>query len=155
MELTTRSRRVPEMHAIEEFRTTMLAAHVDAEEAFMRGDPQPRIALWSRRDPVTLFGAAGMSESGSEQLERTFTWVASRFSQVTDYRIDVELVKVAGEIAYVLWFERCNASIAGRPVQPVTVRATHIYRREGGEWRIVHRHADNPPPDPRQPKEDS
>jgi hypothetical protein len=27
-------------------------------------------------------------------------------------------------------------------------RSTHIYRREDGEWKIVHRHGDNPPPDP-------
>ncbi len=42
-------------------------------------------------------------------------------------------------MAYTLGFERFNASIAGRPV-----RVTHIYRREDGEWKIVHRHADNP-----------
>ena len=24
------------------------------------------------------------------------------------------------------------------------VRVTHIYRREDGAWKIVHRHADNP-----------
>jgi Tol biopolymer transport system component len=35
--------------------------------------------LWSRRDPVTLFGAIGMSESGWEKLSHTFPWVASRF----------------------------------------------------------------------------
>jgi ketosteroid isomerase-like protein len=25
---------------------------------------------------------------------------------------------------------------------------THVYRREGGEWKIVHRHGDNPGSDP-------
>jgi len=105
--------------------------------------------LWSRRDPVTLFGAIGMSESGWEQLSRTFEWVASRFSKVSDFRFDVETVAVSGDMAYTLGFERFSGSIAGRPVEPVTVRVTHIYRRENGEWRIVHRHADNPGNDPR------
>jgi ketosteroid isomerase-like protein len=68
----------------------------------------------------------------------------SLLSNVTDYRIDVEHVEVAGDTAYVLWFERFNASIAGRPVRPITVRVTHIYRREDGEWRVVHRHGDSP-----------
>ena len=45
--------------------------------------------------------------------------------------------------------EEFRGSIAGRPVEPVTVRVTHIYRRENGEWKIVHRHADNPGPDTR------
>jgi ketosteroid isomerase-like protein len=48
-----------------------------------------------------------------------------------------------------LGVERFNGSIAGRPVEPVTVRVTHIYRREDGNWKIVHRHGDNPGSDPR------
>ena len=138
-----------DVNEVEEFRTTMLARQIEAEEAFVQGDPGPRMELWSRRDPVTLFGAIGMSESGWEQLGRTFTWVASRFSNVSDFRFDVELVEVSGDMAYTLGFERFNGSIAGRPVEPVTVRVTHVYRREDGEWRIVHRHGDNPGGDPR------
>ena len=132
------------MNEVNEFRATILARHIEAEEAFVHGDPQPRMDLWSRRDPVTLFGAIGMTESGWAQLSKTFAWVASRFSQVSDFRIDVELVEVSGDLGYVLWFERFNGSIASRPVEPVTVRVTHLYRREDGEWKVVHRHADNP-----------
>ena len=105
--------------------------------------------LWARRDPVTLFGAVGMSESGWEALSTTFHWAASRFSDVSDFRFDVEVVDVIGDMAYTLGFERFNGSIAGRPKEPVLVRVTHIYRREEGEWKIVHRHADNPGPETR------
>ena len=63
---------------------------------------------------------------------------------MSDFRFDVEVVDVSGDMAYTLGFERFNGSIAGRPVEPVTVRVTHIYRREDGEWKIVHRHGDNP-----------
>lgn len=140
------------MSELEEFRAGILARQHEAEEAFVHGDPQPRMELWSRRDPVTLFGAIGMSESGWEELSETFTWVASRFSKVSNFRFDIELVEVSGDIAYTLGFERFEGSISCRPVEPVTVRVTHIYRREDGEWKIVHRHADNPSRDPR-PKE--
>jgi ketosteroid isomerase-like protein len=119
----------------------------------VHGDPQPRTELWSRRDPVTLFGAIGMSESGWEELSGTFAWVASRFSNVSNHRFDVELVEVSGDVAYTLGFERFEGSIAGRPIESITVRVTHIYRREEGEWKIVHRHADNPARDPRVRKE--
>jgi ketosteroid isomerase-like protein len=53
-------------------------------------------------------------------------------------------VDVSDDMAYSLGFERFNGSVAGRPVEPVTVRVTHTYRRENGAWKIVHRHADNP-----------
>jgi ketosteroid isomerase-like protein len=141
------------MTELEEFSATILARQIEAEEAFVHGDPRPRMELWSRRDPVTLFGAMGMSESGWEQLRGTFSRVASRFSKVSDFRLDVELVAVRGDMAYTLGFERFNGSIAGRPVEPVTVRVTHIYRREDGEWKIVHRHADNPAHEPRSTEE--
>jgi len=137
------------VNEVEEFRATMLARQMEAEDAFVHGDPRPRMELWSRRDPVTLFGAIGMSESGWEQLSQTFSWVVSRFSNVSDFRFDVEVVEVSGDMAYTLGFERFTGSIAGRPVEPVTVRVTHIYRREDDEWKIVHRHADNPGHDPR------
>ena len=132
------------MDGVAEFREKMLPRMAAAEEAFHHGDAGPRMALWSRRDPVTLFGAAGMCERGWDAIGKTFPWVASRFSDVSDYRFDVEVVDVVGDMAYTLGFERFNGSIAGRPVEPVLVRATHIYRREDGEWKVVHRHGDNP-----------
>ncbi len=138
---------------LDEFRRTTLARHIEAEKAFVHGDPQPRMELWSKRDPVTLFGAIGMSESGWDQLSQTFSWVASRFSEVSDFRVDVEVVEVGEDRAYALSFERFEGSVAGRPVEPIAVRVTHIYRREDGEWRIVHRHADNPGRDPRNKEE--
>lgn len=79
-------------------------------------------------------------------MSRTFPWVASRFSDVSDYRFDVLVADVRGDMAYAVGYERFSGSIDGRPVEEVTVRSTHVYRREDGEWKIVHRHGDNPPP---------
>jgi ketosteroid isomerase-like protein len=129
----------------------VLARQADAEEAFHKGDPGPRMEMWSRRDPVTLFGAAGMFKSGWSELSETFQWVSSRFSSVSDYRFDVLVADVRGDMAYAVGYERFTGSIDGRAIEPITVRSTHIYRREEGEWKIVHRHGDNPPIDPSPP----
>jgi ketosteroid isomerase-like protein len=86
-----------------------------------------------------------MSQSGWDELSRTFRWVATNISNVSDYRFDVEVADVSGDLAYTIGFERFNGSIGGGPVEPITVRVTHVYRREDGEWKIVHRHGDNPP----------
>jgi ketosteroid isomerase-like protein len=85
-------------------------------------------------------------------LSETFPRVASRFSNVSDYRYDVLVADVRGDMAYAIGYERFSGSIDGGPIKAVTVRSTHVYRREDGEWKIVHRHGDNPPQDPR-PKE--
>jgi ketosteroid isomerase-like protein len=133
---------------LDEFRTHFLARQTEAEEAIIHGDLEPRLKLWSRRDPLSLFGAWGPCKTGWEEVSRIFRWVASVFSDPaysrSDFHYDVEVADVSGDMAYTLGFERFNGSIAGRPVEPVTVRVTHIYRREDGEWKIVHRHGDNP-----------
>ena len=95
---------------VEEFRSSLSSRNrPGAEEAFVtNGDPGPRLDLWSKEDPVTLFGAMGMSQAGWDKLSETFTWVASRFSNVSDFHFDVEVVGVDGGMAYTLGFERFN-----------------------------------------------
>ena len=51
--------------------------------ALHNGDPGPRLAMWSTKDPVTLFGAA-MGGSGWEQVSGIFHSIASRWSDCTD-----------------------------------------------------------------------
>ena len=81
--------------------------------------------------------------------------MASTFSDVSDFRFDVEVAGVSGDLAYTVGYERFNGSIDGGPVAPMTVRVTHVYRRENGEWRIVHRHGDSTPVDESPPAEAS
>ena len=42
----------------------MLARQAEAEGAMVYGDPEPRMKLWSRREPVSLVGAWGPNRSG-------------------------------------------------------------------------------------------
>jgi ketosteroid isomerase-like protein len=52
--------------------------------------------------------------------------------------------------AYTVGFERSRVSFEGGPQRDMVVRVTHIYRRIDGDWKVVHRHADFPPADPRK-----
>ena len=44
-------------------------------------------------------------------------------------------------MAYTAGLEHTTASIDGQP-RSYTLRATQVYRREGGEWKVAHRHGD-------------
>lgn len=134
------------MDALEDFRTVFLARQTQAEEALVHGDVEPRLALWSRRDPVSLLGAWGPNKTGWAELERIFRWVAEGLgaTKKTDFRYDVEVADVSpdGQMAYTVGFERFNEILPDGGKKPWTVRVTHAYRREDGEWKIVHRHGD-------------
>jgi len=57
---------------------------------------------------------------------------------------EVVAADVVGDLAYTAGYERTQASINGEPRQYV-LRATQIYRREDGDWKVAHRHGDTVP----------
>jgi ketosteroid isomerase-like protein len=116
--------------------------------AMPSGDPEPYIDVWADLPDVTLFGAWGPIEQGYNALVETFRWVGRRFTGGTLVPEDT-VVYASGDLAYTVGFERGNVSVDGNPLQPMTIRVTHIYRRIDGAWRLVHRHADFPPADQR------
>lgn len=131
---------------LDAFLAEILPKQVAAERAIHQGDADPRLAIWSKHDPVSLFGAAVPARTGWADVSRTFRWVASRFSDSTDYRFEVLAAGASGDLAYTIGFEHNTVSVDGRPTT-YTLRATHVYRREDGEWKIVHRHGDAVPAD--------
>jgi ketosteroid isomerase-like protein len=124
------------------FISSVLDHQTRAEAALIKGDAEPRVALWSQQDPLTLFSAGGEARSGTAAITKFFRDLAARYSNGRDFRFDIEAVEVGGDLAYSVGFELFKASIAGQP-RDVVIRVTQIYRREDGVWKIVHRHGDS------------
>jgi ketosteroid isomerase-like protein len=130
------------MTNLDNFLTTVLPRQIQAEKDIHNGDPAPRLEMWSTNDPVILFGAWGPCKTGSEELIRISRWVASRFSNCSEYDFELVAAGTSGDMAYTVGYEHSLRSVDGGPAEPSTLRVTHVYRRENGEWKIVHRHAD-------------
>jgi ketosteroid isomerase-like protein len=112
----------------------------EAELALHNGDASARRALWSRNDPVSVLGA-WRSANGQRELDDLFTGLERSFSDCTSFAFELQAWDVVGDMAYTAGLERTSASIDGQP-RSYTLRATQVYRREDGEWRVAHRHAD-------------
>lgn len=110
----------------------------DAEIAVHNGDAGPRRAIWSRSDPVSVLGA-WKNASGQQELDELFAHLAEDFSDCTSYEFELLEAEVRGDTAYTVGFEHTSASVKGVP-HTYTLRATQIYRREDGEWKVAHRH---------------
>jgi ketosteroid isomerase-like protein len=133
---------VSTMSETHEFLAATMARIHDAEIVLHNGDAGPRKAMWSRTEPVTLFGAA-MSGAAWAEIEPIFDRLGSLFSNCTSYRNQVVAAGTSGDLAYTVAFEHITASVNGEPPRPYTLRVTTIFRREGGEWKVVHRHGDS------------
>ncbi len=46
------------------------------------------------------------------------------------------------DLGYVVAIERITASVGGREPARYALRVTTVFRREAGEWKVVHRHGD-------------
>jgi ketosteroid isomerase-like protein len=117
--------------------------------AIAAGDPTPYIDCWAESDDVTLFRAWGPVERGHAKVTQTFRWVGSRFKGGELVPADT-VAFASGNLAYTVGFERGEVVVDGGLPRPMTLRVTHVYRRTGGTWRLVHRHADFPPEDQRR-----
>ena len=120
-----------------------------AVAAMLDGDPGPFINSWASSDDVTLFGAWGPIEKGHKAVADTWRWVGSRFTSADAVDVERTVVASSGDLAYTVGFERSHVSVDGAPPRDMVIPVTHIYRRIDGEWKLVHRHADFPPPDQR------
>lgn len=108
----------------------------------MRGDIKQYQSLIAFTDDFTLmspFGGASKRGSSvtSEKLE-----AMGRFFRNGTLRVEaIETFGSADMIVLVL-IERAHVEVGGLPAQDWSLRVTLVYRREGAEWRLAHRHAD-------------
>jgi ketosteroid isomerase-like protein len=115
----------------------------DAEVALHNGDAAPRFQTWSDREPVTLFGA-WLNATGPAEAREVFLRLADAFSEATSSEIELVAADVSGNLAYTVHREITSTIVNGEP-RDYVLRVTQVYRRDDGDWKVVHRHGDNDP----------
>jgi len=113
-----------------------------AASTFVSGDPEPFKNRWAQAEDVSIFGGWGAYELGWEQVGPRLEWAAARFAAGScDY--EPLTSGSSGDLGYTIGLERSQVRLAGSDeLSPMLLRVTHIYRREGDEWKLIHRHAD-------------
>jgi ketosteroid isomerase-like protein len=127
----------------DDLRKTMEEYH-RAEVAFQKGDPQPFKDICSHAHYVTIVGGMGGVEKGWANVEKRYEWAASRFStDNSEPQSEIVSLVATPDMAYAVEIERSAARMAGSSeLQQLALRVTTVFRREGGQWKVVHRHAD-------------
>jgi hypothetical protein len=112
----------------------------DALGALIEGRPEPFKLLWSHEDDVVIMGAFGGYERGWEQVSARLDWAAKGIG-ATDRSVENIVTIVGDDLAFTVDLERMTRHVGDR-VQRRTLRCTQAYRREGDQWKVVLRHAD-------------
>jgi SnoaL-like domain len=124
--------------------SAFLASFQKGIDAFLNGDPR----LWkqnaSQTERATIMGAWGAYERTWKQVGERYDWAAARF-QPSGAHADFEYLSggISGDLAYTVAIEHSTVHIVGQK-EPATMqlRVTHVFGRENGVWKLLHRHAD-------------
>lgn len=115
----------------------------EALDAFVTGDSDPVLRLFSKRDDVTLANPLGPPVQGWQQVSAAAGRAASQIREGEPCIYENISEYATADLAYNVEIERTRAKVGGADeMAPLSLRVTTIFRREDGEWRIVHRHAD-------------
>jgi ketosteroid isomerase-like protein len=114
----------------------------EANSAFMRGDMSRYLTLVTHADDYTLMAPFGGAPT------RGFDVSSERLAELTRYfkagtsKLELVQTYASGDMVVLVMIERQRGEVGGLPDQDWSLRVTQVYRRDGSEWRLVHRHAD-------------
>lgn len=86
----------------------------------------------------------GAYEKGWSEASPRYDWAAARMRE-SGAKVEIEYLAspASGDLAYTVAIERSRVLVTGADEPaPMALRVTHLFRREAGEWKLVHRHAD-------------
>lgn len=116
-----------------------------AQSRFINGDPTRWKQNASQREDATVLGAFGGYEKGWSEVGHRYEWASSQFRE-SGAKIEIEYLNtgVSGDLGFTVAIERQeNVRLGGQETPaPRALRVTQVFRKEGGAWKLLHRHAD-------------
>jgi hypothetical protein len=128
-----------DLHDFEQF----MKRRENTARAFVRGDVAPLGQIVACVSPATFFGPQGGYEQGPNHVYSIYERDAAHFTS-GDTSFEILQMAAGNDIAYWTGFQRAMTRLNGstEPI-PFKLRVTEVFRREGDEWKLVHRHADS------------
>ena len=116
-----------------------------ASNDYIRGDARTVAAMLTDQDPATFMPPSGAVIVGAAAAKRTQVEGAAAFGPGSRGHFEVLDSGSSGDLAFWTGRQVATMDVKGqdRPQQMV-LRITEVFRREDGQWKLVHRHADIP-----------
>jgi ketosteroid isomerase-like protein len=113
----------------------------ESNQALMRGDGERYATLINQAEDFTLMSPFGGKPTHGAITKERMREIGKFFKNGT---LRQELVHAysSPEMVVLAIIEHAHVEVGGLPAQDWALRVTLVYRREGAEWRLAHRHAD-------------
>jgi len=105
------------------------------------GDGEPMKALWSHADDITYMGPAGGFHTGWSQIEKDWETQAALKLGGKIEAVDMQAF-VSGDIGITQNYEKGKNEDKDGNAISVSIRATNIFRKENGAWKMISHHTD-------------
>lgn len=112
------------------------AAFYEALNKLFVGDVGPMKAIWSNADDVTYMGPTGNFDRGWRSVLKNWEGQAALKLGGRVEPVEVHLI-VGQDLAVLNAYEQGENTNAKGKVERVRLRATNIFRKEGGQWKMV------------------
>ena len=112
-------------------------------EALMRGDMRPYRALLPYAEDFTLmtpFG--GKPTHGGQLTDERLEEIGRFFKNGRDSTLELVQSYRSADLVVLAVIERTNVAVGNIPAQDWALRVTLVFRKDRGQWLLVHRHAD-------------
>ncbi len=124
------------------------AAVLKANEGFysalnkmFSGELEPMVEVWSHADDVMYMGPTGLYEKGWTAVLKDWQGQASMKLGGRVTPVDVHAL-VGQDLAVVSDYELGENTNAKGEFEHLKLRATNVYRKENGTWKMVDHHTD-------------
>ncbi len=105
------------------------------------GDLEPMKKIWSHAADVTYMGPFGGLQVGWDQV--LLTWESQAAKKITgEIQAEDVHVQVGRDLAVTQCFEKGKNTDADGKTFDISIRATDIFRKEDGKWKMISHHTD-------------
>lgn len=112
-----------------------------ALNAMFTGEVGPIKEIWSHANDVTYMGPSGGFQVGWDQV--LANWEAQAAKKLGGKVEPAEMrITVGQDLAVVSDVENGENTNANGKVEKVSIRATNLFRKEGGKWKMIGHHTD-------------
>lgn len=112
---------------------------------YINGKPDGLLALSATHDPATFFPPSGDRIQGASRVNTANEKGAHTFGEGSTGHFEILNSSSSGDLGFWTGIQHAEVMMKGKD-EPVSMqlRTTEVFRREKGEWKLVHRHADMP-----------